>query len=258
MIPQLIYIIVGISLLPFLPLLYIQGKRVKMGMIELPPASGDLSGQIGEHKQKKCNLLVLGESSIAGVGVNTHLDGITGNIAKHLHQHTGATIHWSVVAKAGYTVEMIRKKLIIQSPAKKMDIIVLGIGANDAFHLYSPNRWNKSLSSLLQRIRMKYPSTPIVIASLPPIGQFPAFPFFMRTVLGLLMNLFRKETLKIPQKFANVYFMSNKVRVEDWLSEDAKNIHDLFADGVHPSAFAYTLWGKHIADFIVEQKILTK
>jgi lysophospholipase L1-like esterase len=259
MIAQLIYIIGGILVLPFLPALYLQGKRVKMGMQELPPASENLTGQIGINKDAKYNLLLLGESSIAGIGVNNHLDGIVGNIAKHLHKSSGVTVRWNVLAKSGYTAEMVRKKLVVKIPPKRVDIIVLGLGANDAFHLYSPKRWEQSICSLLLRLRNKYPNVPIVIANLPPVGEFPAFPFLMRSVLGILIYLFTKTAKKIPAKFSNVFFVDNAIRLERWvkLAGKDKQISDLFVDGVHPSALGYELWGKEVANFIIENKILS-
>jgi len=258
MIAQLIYIIGGILLLPFLPVLYLQGKRVKQGMIELPPASENSTGQIGTEKSKKWNLLALGESSFAGVGVSNHADGVVGNIAKYLHLGTGVGVHWHILAKTGYTAEMVRKKLVIKIPPKKLDIIILGLGANDAFHLYSPQKWENSVCSLLIRLRHKYPNVPIVIANLPPVGQFPAFPFLMRTTLGILISLFAKTTKNIPPKFQNVYFLDKVISVEDWLKAagEGKQMRDLFADGVHPSAISYELWGKEIAEFIIKNKIL--
>lgn len=228
-------------------------------MVELPPAHENLIGKIGNDNHKCLNLLILGESSVAGVGVTNHADGIVGNIAKHLHGATGRAVHWHVLAKTGYTAEMVRKKLIIKIPEKRIDIIVVGLGANDAFHLYSPKRWEKSLCALLMRIRTKYPTTPIVIANLPPVGQFPAFPFLMRNVLGILIHLFGKMTKTIPAKFSNVHFIDKKIRIKDWLSAaNTTKTTDLFADGVHPSATAYKLWGEEVGKFIVERNILEK
>ena len=60
-----------------------QAGRIWNSMPKLPEANLDLIGQIGRGK-KKLKVLALGESTIAGVGVDSHKKGITGYLASSL------------------------------------------------------------------------------------------------------------------------------------------------------------------------------
>ena len=58
------------------PLMYIQGMIVRKYAAELPEAVGPRAGVIGQGKPLR--VLVLGDSSAAGVGVQTQDEAIAG------------------------------------------------------------------------------------------------------------------------------------------------------------------------------------
>ena len=64
------------------PLMYIQGMIVRKYAAELPEAIGPRAGTIGHGKPLR--VLVLGDSSAAGVGVNTQDEAIAGQLAAQL------------------------------------------------------------------------------------------------------------------------------------------------------------------------------
>lgn len=100
MFQQILYYINSVLALPFMPILSYLGKKIEKGIPQLPEASENITGQIVGN-QESINLLTLGESTIASVGVTDHKDGITGQIAMFLHRKTQKTINWQVVAKKG-------------------------------------------------------------------------------------------------------------------------------------------------------------
>ena len=65
------YAVGAISAIPFLPLMYIQGKQVKAKVPDLPEATGTAGFAVGDS-DATLNLVILGESTMAGVGVRTH------------------------------------------------------------------------------------------------------------------------------------------------------------------------------------------
>ena len=60
-------------------LMFIQGILVRRRAVELPEAKGPRAGIVG--KGKPLRLLVIGDSSAAGVGVNTQDEAIAGQLA---------------------------------------------------------------------------------------------------------------------------------------------------------------------------------
>ena len=59
-----------------LPVVLIQGTKVRSNTPRLPEASGDREGKTGQGKP--LSLLILGDSAAAGVGVETQQDASSG------------------------------------------------------------------------------------------------------------------------------------------------------------------------------------
>lgn len=71
--------------LPLLPFMYHQGKRIRASVPQLPEAEGT-EGHCPSNAGggKTLNLICMGESTMAGVGVRTHEEGFAGTLASEL------------------------------------------------------------------------------------------------------------------------------------------------------------------------------
>jgi lysophospholipase L1-like esterase len=246
MLPQLFFFLGGILILPMVFLLIWQGKRVKNTIPDLSEAIGTKGQVIGnEHF---INILAIGESTFAGVGVRTHQEGVTGQLAKFLSEKTNCSVNWEVLAQSGYSAKKVLTELVPKIPKIPFDIIVIGLGGNDTFELNRPMRWQQDLIDIISQIQKIQPESSIVIATLPPVGSFPAFPFPLNAVLGGLERLHSWAVKPIPAMFKNVYFDDKRFEVTE--------PEIMFSDGVHPSGYTYSLWGKQLADFIVKNKLI--
>jgi lysophospholipase L1-like esterase len=253
MLQQILYILGSILILPFLPILIFMGKKVRKNIPELPEASENSIGKI-KGNNGEIQLLTMGESTIAGVGVTDHKDGITGQIAKTLHDLTKKTVHWQVLARNGYTAERVNLKLVPQLPIQSLDVVVIGLGGNDTFQFNSPLTFKKQLILTIQNIQKRQPQTKIVIANMPPIGEFPAFPWAIQWVLGSLVDLHGAVIRDLPQRFENVFYVDEKITFKKWIKRTNKDLTpaDFFSDGIHPSAMTYGMWGNEIGRFILK------
>lgn len=252
MIAQFLFIIGAICSIPLLPFLIYQGKKVRREVPSLPEAAGPDNGVVGEY-DNSINLLMLGESTIAGVGVKSHQEGIVGALANALSQAQKCRVNWKVTAKSGYRVKEVAEKLVPMISNNPFDFIVIGLGGNDTFQLNNPWRWRKEFIVMLKQIRQKQPHSKIIIANMPPIGQFPAFHWTIQLVLGNLVKLHGMALRDVPTQFQNVFYIDKAIHFEEWgnkVSEDL-TVNDFFSDGVHPSQLAYKLWGNEMAEFII-------
>lgn len=252
------YILRLVISVPVLPLLFFQGRRIKASIPELPEADKNRIGAIGQQLDS-LKILCLGESTMAGVGVKDHRDGLAGVIAQKIHQQSLRGVHWTVVARSGFTAREVKEKLLPQVPGKIYDLIVIGLGGNDTFQLSSPWKWRRAFVELLGHLRESHGQAKIVIANMPPIKWFPAFPPLMRWLMTGQIRLLKKAIEDFPQKFDGVYFLKDAIQMDYPGSVLAKNFRhrDLFSDGVHPSKLAYRIWGEQVGDFIVD-KVLSK
>lgn len=256
MVIHVIYFAGLIIAMPLLPLLILQAKKVRRSVPRLSEADINIKGSIGVCDETT-RLITLGESTIAGVGVRDHADGISGQIAKTISTLTNKKVEWEVIGKSGYPVKKITEHLASRIPDSGYDIIVIGVGANDTFEFNSTLTWQRNVSQLIATIRSKHKDCPIVIANMPPVGQFPAFPLVMRVILGSLITLHGLALESVLRKFPNVYYVNKPIRFSDWAKRCGNiSIKDFFSDGVHPSPLAYALWGKEVGEFIVERKLV--
>lgn len=135
--PQTAYYLWALPVLPLLPLLYLQGRRVRREVPALPEAHLGVQGSI-PGPGPALHLLTPGESTVAGVGVTNHHEGISGQLALALRQASGRAVQWQVLARSGYTATRVRAKLVRRIPVIPFDYILVGLGGNDTFQLNSP------------------------------------------------------------------------------------------------------------------------
>ncbi|MEL7529799.1 MAG: SGNH/GDSL hydrolase family protein [Bacteroidota bacterium] len=252
------YILGLILHLPLLPLMYLQGKKIKQTIPALPEAEGPMGTYRSSKTDKRLKMLLIGESTIAGIGVKTHEEGFSGTLAKELGRLHQAAVEWKVYAKSGYAAKRVREEIIPLIGETEADLIVLGLGGNDAFELSPPWRWQKELNALLQDLRRQFPDSPIVFCNMPPIKEFPAFTPLIKSSIGNLAEILGQSLAKLVKAWPQVYYHDKVLRLKSWNQAFGLKYgpSDYFSDGVHPSKLAYQTWALDIAKMIKAQNIL--
>lgn len=253
------YILGSILGIPLLPIMYFQGKKIRASVPRLPEAKG-IEGVCVKNSDRVLEIMTIGESTIAGVGVETHSEGFTGTFANEIANKLNATINWKVYARSGYTAIRIKEKIIPKIEESSVDLIVIGLGGNDAFTLNSPAKWKKHIHELILEIKIKFNETPIVFTNMPPIKHFPAFTPVIKFTIGNLVEILGDELKEVCAEYENVYYYSRKITLEDWVSrlKIKAEPSEFFSDGVHPSKLTYQAWGKDITNFIISNDALVK
>ena len=238
--------------IPLLPFLYFQGKKIKREVPKLPEAK-EPKGFVNGNFKNTVNLLSIGESTIAGVGVEFHKNGFTGALANTLSKELQSNVNWRVYARSGYTVEQVCEKIIPKIEEKTTDLIVIGMGGNDAFALNSPKSWLKDIENLIYLLQTKFPESTIFFTNMPPIKEFPAFTKPIKFVIGNLVEILGERLhTKISSK-PNVYYNNEIITLKEWSNRNTLPSNDTkiyFSDGVHPSELTYKVWGKEMGLFI--------
>ena len=255
------YLLGAIFSIPLLPLMYFQGKRIQARMPKLPEAEG-IEGQC-ESKLKTTNclkLITIGESTIAGVGVKTHEEGLTGTIANELSRLYDLNISWKVYARSGYTASRVEKKLIPRITERQVDLIIIGLGGNDAFTLNRPSKWTTQIRSLITSIKLRFPEAIIVFCNMPPIKEFPAFTSLIKFTVGNLVEILGEELQKTVNEYENTFYFGEKITLKGWINKFQLNVNkgDFFSDGVHPSKLTYQTWAKAIAIELWENETIRR
>jgi lysophospholipase L1-like esterase len=238
---------------PLLPLMYFQGQKIRKSVPALPEASGTSGIATLIGASKTIHMITIGESTIAGVGVKTHEEGFSGSLARELGSLIHANVSWKVYAKSGYTASKVREKIIPEIKESRVDLIVIGLGGNDAFTLNTPKRWKRNIDELIQELEIKFPKAVIFFCNMPPIKEFPAFTTIIKFTIGNLVEILGQELALTIQKFDHVYYASDIITIAGWIEKEKQNLkkQDFFSDGVHPSPLTYQTWAKEIASLVV-------
>jgi lysophospholipase L1-like esterase len=228
---------------PLLPLLYLQGRRLRARTPRLPEASGPCTGR-GEGAAPPIRLLVLGESTAAGVGAPSHREALAGSVAVALRARTGRAVEWRALGRSGATARVVREELLPMLPPEPWDAVVIALGVNDTLRLRGPRRWRRDLERLLRAL----PGAPVVVlASVPPMHRFPALPMPLRAVVGARARRLDREAARFPRRFPHVSHSELQV-------DEGPDWRDFFcADGFHPSVAGYTRWGEALAATVAAQ-----
>jgi lysophospholipase L1-like esterase len=240
---QTIYVSAGIAILPIAPFLYLLGRytRYRVGLLPEPegPRTG-ISGAGGRPKQ----LLVIGESTVAGLGARTHALALAGQFAEFLSEQIGEAVEWTVVGKNGVTAKRTIEELVPQVPNKQFDYILVGLGGNDVMKLSSPKTWRRSMIELLGILRERSPDAVTFITNCPMIKYSPAIP---HPIKFLLWELSKLHDLNIKE------FTGDMDRVFYYHQPANFRVEGFFADGVHPSEQGYRDWSEAMVKFFREK-----
>lgn len=248
---QVAYYLLLIVLLPLFPYFIYVGQRLRKNMPKLPPAA-DTRQTIGAGNQT-INLLAVGESSMAGLGVNNHKASLAGYTSKTLADAWQVKIQFQVIARNGYTAERVAHKLLRKEQAAFAPAVILvALGGNDTFRFHSPKRWIKGCADTVKELQTQYPGAPIVFAQLPFIKFFPAFPPILRIGSNWLLQLHHRALKKWVANQSNVFFNEERLSLEQWIERAGgiDNRLDFYSDGVHPSELTYRIWGETMGEYI--------
>ena len=238
--------------------MYVQSKLIRKNIPDLPEAI-EPSGSVEVAGSKPFQLVTIGESTVAGVGVDKHSEGFTGTLAKQLSEVLGRTINWSVYAKSGYNAKKVHQEILPQIKEAKIDLVVVGLGGNDAFEFTAPFWWERNISAIISDVRARFPKVPIAFANMPPVREFPAFSSLMHNAIGNQVDYLGVTLTAITKEFDDVHFDNSQLDFRTWVEENNLDLipEDFFSDGVHPSVLTYQKWAENFAVFVEKEAKLS-
>ena len=232
------YVVAAALILPFAPLLYLQGQRTRRRVGVLPDAAGPKYGIAGEG-DGSVEMLAIGESTIAGLGARTHQTAFAGQFAAELGSRLGKAVRWTVIGRNGVTAERTIRELVPQIPDRPFDFILVGLGGNDVMKLSSPRKWRRDMTRLIEILKRHSPGAVIFLSNCPVIKLSPAIPQPINAILWELSKLHDLNIKEIVAQTDKVYYYHQPQNVPP----------DFFADGIHPSEMGYAEWSRAMMEF---------
>lgn len=223
-----------------LPFVLPQGLWVKATARRSPPATGERSAAVGTGEPFR--LVLVGDSIVAGIGVERLDDAMPGQLARALAAALGKRVEWIASGVSGIKAREVRRSLVPNLPAAAAECVFVSVGVNDTTGLRTTAQWRRDLAALLDDLHARYSAALIVVSGLPPMHGFPALPQPLRAVFGLRARTFDRIAEDATRERQGVLFVPNRFDPRP----------EFFApDGYHPSAESCKAWAETVASAVV-------
>jgi lysophospholipase L1-like esterase len=197
----------------------------------------DVAGYFGDPTDPPLHLMMLGDSTAAGVGVANAEDSVGGHLARfaaaeHRYvQLSGVAVSGSRVGDLGPQVS----RALLARP----DVAVLLIGANDATHGTSPRQLRPALIGAIRRLRSA--GVPVVLGTCPDLGAARAFARPLRYLLAAYGTLIAEVEAEAAGREGAIVIDLAEATGPVFRAEPQAT---LCSDAFHPSAAGYDLWAR--------------
>lgn len=218
-----------------------QGVGVRLRTPRMLPPTGPVRHLI-EGDEPAVNLLVLGDSSAAGVGIDSTLDGLAARLAIIAAAKSGQRVVWRAAGFNSATAGQLRDFVVPNLEPEAWDHIVLSVGTNDAKNFHTTGRFKKEFGGLLYALRAKWPEARIVWSPVVDMALVPALPRALGRLLEIRASLINRMGERLCHERGAV--PAPRLPILDPQAGFSR-------DGFHASAAGYQAWAEHLAALIV-------
>ena len=216
------------------PVLAAQALWVVARATRLPEAAGERNGITGTGRDLR--LLIIGDSSAAGVGVAHQSQALSGRLVEALADRH--RVNWTLIAKTGATT---RNGLawLSDHDGGPYDAAVVAFGVNDTKNGMPVTRWRRNISDLAVALQDRFGAGFVCFSGLPPFGHFPLLPQPLRWTLGRRAARFDAALRDVVDAHPHCAVISPTLSLDPAL---------MAPDGFHPGPDVYRAWGEAVAD----------
>jgi len=229
------------------PVLLWQGRQVRRRALQLPEAAGARAGQAGQG-ELKLRLLIVGDSSGAGVGAPTQDLALAGRLAAHLAQGLDGRVHWQLVARTGHDSADARQHLA-RAELQPADVLVTALGVNDVVGQRPASHCLQDLDAIhalaVQRCGVRYS----LHSAVPPMHAFPLLPQPLRWMLGA-------QSQRLNRRLAR-HLIGRRDRGLQALPaflQGPEAARHMAEDGFHPGPAGYEVWAQALSQRLIRER----
>jgi lysophospholipase L1-like esterase len=220
------------------PLWVAQGLLMRSRTPVLPEPQGERSGEVGEGSLLR--LLIVGDSSAAGVGVDTQDHALSGHLTRTLARSSGRRVRWQLLARSGISSAHILP-LIQQAALPAADVAVVLLGVNDVIEQLPTRQAVAHREALADWLIAHCCLRHVVFSPLPPMGEFPALRPPLRWVVKADARRHDRALAQWAATRSDVWHVPIAMTL---------SVEGMAADGFHAGEPVYKTCGEALAEFI--------
>jgi lysophospholipase L1-like esterase len=208
----------------------------------------EIGGVVGPEDGEPLVLVVLGDSSVAGVGADSVQDTLTYGVAKALTDRYRVTLH--ALGVSGSKLCNVVGEQLPQVAGMDPDVVLVCVGTNDVTHGTTFREARRQLRLLGDGLATVAPGAVVVVSGLPPAETALAFRRPLRDLLGLRAYAFTRVYQAELARYGISVFDIARLTRKAFRGKKEMFSSDLF----HPSsagyAFLATIYGRAVRDAI--------
>ena len=223
------------------PLVAVQALTVRARAARMPEAEGARFGKVGQGPALR--ILILGDSSAAGVGVRTQAEALAGQLTACLSQHH--RVDWFLHAKSGATTASTLRRMRL-APKRPFDVAMVCLGVNDAKNGVRAGAFQARYHAVLDRLRDDYEVDRVYLAGMPPQELVPQLPNPLRDILVARLDWFDTLIQQIAAERRGAVHLPFDVTRDPAL---------MASDKFHPGPKMYAEWASLAAAAIHRDRV---
>ncbi|HUH08747.1 MAG TPA: SGNH/GDSL hydrolase family protein [Egibacteraceae bacterium] len=205
----------------------------------------DILAGAGGTARAPLELVLLGDSTVAGVGAPTVSESLSVLVAQRVAAALDRPVHvvgYGVSGARTHTVRAEQLPLVAGAPP---DALLIVVGSNDATHAAPPWVMRKRTRALLADAAEI--GAPVVLGGIPEFKTTPAFPQPLRLAVGLYADVLRRVQRDVAAQMG-VGFVNIAAEASPRFLDDPSSMS---ADGFHPAPLGYGFWADALAPAVV-------
>lgn len=211
-----------------------------------PEPEGDRSGSVtvaDDPVGKPLRFVAVGDSMIAGCGVDNQSDGLTPALAKCFSRTLHRSIDWEAYGRLGATMRRVRYRLLPEIEGNA-DLVVICAGSNDLMARRALDEWRADLSATIDEAKTICGN--IVVFSAGQLYRSPSLGAELRKVIGRMTDEQTAASKAICERKHVAYL--------DMAHEDVHADLDSFYahDRFHPGRCGYEYMAQRVAELLQE------
>ena len=203
--------------------------------------------QGGPAPGRTVRMVVLGDSTVAGLGARTEEESLAVQIAQRVADGTRQAVSVRGLGVSGARTEDIAAEQLPRLDGD-VDVLVIVIGSNDTTHGTPPWRFDDLTREMLQTAREQTGGAPVVLGGVPLFGSATALDQPLRWVVDQYAKPLRRIQRDVAAEVDGVTFTNIAVRA----SPRFRGVPEAMSgDGFHPAAVGYGFWADALAEDVI-------
>lgn len=225
------------------PLLYAQAQRVRAGVEPLPEPPGPRAGREGKG-DRELRLLVVGDSSAAGVGAPHQDLALAKPLARNVARRTGRRVHWAMLAQTGLTSAAALAYLKSRD-VPEADLAVVVLGVNDITNQVPTAQALRHRGEIAVWLEAHAEVQQVLFPALPEMELFPSLPQPLAWWAGQMSRRNNRAQARWAERWPLHTPQVRHVEMDGLMSPDL-----MASDGFHPGPGLYARVAEHLAELI--------